>query len=112
MTVFAPQRCAMSARRTPKYPLRQTMAVSPRSITLTQAVSIAPVPVAEIGIVTRFAGVEHLPEHLAHLVHDLEEDGIEVSYHGLRHGTQNARVHGAGSSAQQQTVRRFKFVSI
>ena len=52
MIVFAPHRWAMSASRTPKYPLRQTIAVSPRSITLTHAVSIAPVPVADMGMVT------------------------------------------------------------
>src|ERR1051326_136611 len=50
-----PARSTMSRMRSPKTPLMQTTTSLPGSITLTKAASIPALPVAEIGMVTRFS---------------------------------------------------------
>ena len=47
-------------------------------------------------------GVVHLAQHIADVVHYLEEVGVQVAHYGQGHGLQHTGMHGAGAGAQQQ----------
>ena len=60
---------------------------------------MAPVPVAETGMVITLFGVVDLAQHIADFVHDLEEIRIQVPHYGESHRLQHAGMYRAWARA-------------
>ena len=56
--------------------------------------------------------VEYHAQHLAHVIHDLEERRVQVTHYGKRQGLQYPGVHGAWSGAQQHFLRGLQFFHV
>ena len=78
--IFAPVRSAMSAMRAENIPFTQTIASSPGSSTFTTAVSIPPVPDAEIGNVMPILGLEYAAHQILDAAHEFREPRVHVPH--------------------------------
>ena len=100
-TTSPPWRLAISVMRSQKKPLAKMPTFVPGSTKLLMAVSMPPLPVAEMTNVHSLVGAEDVAQHALVVLADLEEVGIEVPDDRLRHRLVHPGMHLGGAGAEQ-----------